>query len=144
MLRSGLITSYRGERYHLKEYSTHAPQNKQELFNHRHVSLHNVIERSFGVLKKRFPIIYGATEPHYDVATVTEIVIVCCILHNYLMGVDPNEKLINKVDCDLLSQTREIEETYNRHNDDEDVRQGVAIRNNIAKRMWQDYDDHRE
>ena len=52
MLRSGLITPYRGERYHLKEYSKRAPQNKQELFNHRRASLRNVIERSFGVLKK--------------------------------------------------------------------------------------------
>ncbi|KAL5573544.1 hypothetical protein UlMin_023141 [Ulmus minor] len=130
MIRSGLITPYRGERYHLKEYSTCAPQNKQELFNHRHVSLRNVIERSFG--------------PHYDVATVTEIVITCCILHNYLMGVDPDEKLINEVDHELLSRTIEIEETYNMRKDDEDARQGAAIRNNIAERMWQDYDDHRE
>lgn len=57
MLRSGLITPYRGVRYHLKEYSSRAPENAQEIFNHRHSSLRNVIERAFGVLKKRFPII---------------------------------------------------------------------------------------
>ncbi|XP_028757226.1 uncharacterized protein LOC114716391 [Neltuma alba] len=55
-LKRGVITPYRGVRYHLKEYSTRAPQNATEIFNHRHASLRNVIERTFGVLKKRFPI----------------------------------------------------------------------------------------
>ncbi|KAI3701264.1 hypothetical protein L2E82_45915 [Cichorium intybus] len=49
--------SSRGVRYHLKEYSTRAPENSKELFNLRHASLRNAIERAFGVLKKRFPII---------------------------------------------------------------------------------------
>ncbi|CAI9302075.1 unnamed protein product [Lactuca saligna] len=52
-----LIAPYRGVRYHLKEYSTRAPQNARELFNLRHASLRNAIERAFGVLKRRFPII---------------------------------------------------------------------------------------
>ncbi|GJY26317.1 putative nuclease HARBI1 [Tanacetum coccineum] len=55
--RSTLIAPYRGVKYHLKEYSTRAPQNPRELFNLRHASLRNSIERAFGVLKKRFPII---------------------------------------------------------------------------------------
>ncbi|KAK3189642.1 hypothetical protein Dsin_029203 [Dipteronia sinensis] len=84
MLRSGLLTPYRGVRYHLKEYSARAPENAQELLNHRHAALRNVIERTFGVLKKRFPIISRATEPHYHVKTVTEIVLACCILHSLL------------------------------------------------------------
>jgi len=54
------MTSYRGVKYHLKEYSHRGPQNPEELFNHWHSSLRNVIERTFGVLKKWFP-----TEPHY-------------------------------------------------------------------------------
>ncbi|XP_039131788.1 uncharacterized protein LOC120268450 [Dioscorea cayenensis subsp. rotundata] len=33
MLRRGLITPYRGERYHLKEYSRNPPGNARELFN---------------------------------------------------------------------------------------------------------------
>nr|KAJ0199769.1 hypothetical protein LSAT_V11C600337800 [Lactuca sativa] len=34
-----LMAPYRGVRYHLKEYSTRAPQNARELFNLRHASL---------------------------------------------------------------------------------------------------------
>ena len=141
MLRSGLLTPYRGVWYHLKEYSTCAPQNAEELFNLRHAALRNVIERTFGVLKKRFPIISGATEPHYPVETVTEIVLGCCILHNFLMGVDPDENLINEVDQEILNQVPETEEIYTRSNDVEDAKKGAAIRNVIAQRMWQDYND---
>ena len=50
---------HRGVRYHLKEWErgNRRPQNKEELFNLRHSSLRNVIERTFGVLKKRFGIL---------------------------------------------------------------------------------------
>jgi len=75
MLKAQVITSYRGFRYHLKEYSLRGPQNACELFNHRHSSLRNVIERTFGALKKRFPIIASEMEPHYSVDTVTDIVV---------------------------------------------------------------------
>ena len=52
MLKSGLMVPYRGVLYYLKEYSTRGPENAEEIFNHWHSSLHNVIERTFGVLKK--------------------------------------------------------------------------------------------
>ena len=53
------LTPYRGVRYHLKEWErgNQRPQNKEELFNLRHSSLRNAIERIFGVIKKRFPIL---------------------------------------------------------------------------------------
>ena len=72
-------------RYHLKEYSVRPPKNAKELFNLRHASLHTAIERAFGVLKKRFPIIASTTNPNYCVDTQNEIILACCILHNYLM-----------------------------------------------------------
>ena len=45
MLKHGLITPYRGVRYHLKEYGRRGPENEKELFNLRHASLRNEIER---------------------------------------------------------------------------------------------------
>ncbi|XP_057733226.1 protein ALP1-like [Arachis stenosperma] len=81
MLKPGILTPYKGVRYHLKEYSLREPQNPKELFNHRHSSLRNVIERCFGVLKKRFPIIAGDTEPYYSFETMRDIFwhVVYCI-----------------------------------------------------------------
>ncbi|KAF2299160.1 hypothetical protein GH714_030850 [Hevea brasiliensis] len=51
-LRSKFFTPYRSTRYHLKEYSRYPLENMKELFNLRHASLRNVIERVFGVLKR--------------------------------------------------------------------------------------------
>ncbi|XP_031112048.1 uncharacterized protein LOC116016021 [Ipomoea triloba] len=51
----GFLAAYRGEAYHLNEFRGQGRiQNKQALFNYRHSSLRNVIERCFGLLKARF------------------------------------------------------------------------------------------
>ncbi|KAH1082651.1 hypothetical protein J1N35_022412 [Gossypium stocksii] len=44
-IRNGYITTYRGVRYHLKEFSTQGPENANELFNLRHSSLRITIEQ---------------------------------------------------------------------------------------------------
>ncbi|XP_039135853.1 putative nuclease HARBI1 [Dioscorea cayenensis subsp. rotundata] len=137
MLRSGLITPYRGEQYHLKEYSRNPPTNPRELFNLRHASLRCAIERAFGVLKKRFPIVGSSTEPHYGLETHKEIIFACCILHNYLMGVDPDETLIAQVDDELRDVAGEEHRASGENN--EETIQGEIIRDAIAMEMWQDY-----
>ncbi|KAL8535684.1 hypothetical protein ACS0TY_011356 [Phlomoides rotata] len=52
----GFLTPYHGIRYHLQEggSGTSAPQNKKEYFNMKHSKARNCIERSFGILKKRW------------------------------------------------------------------------------------------
>ena len=49
-----LLVPYRGVRYHLKEFeaSNLKPSNAKELFNLRHSSLRNVVERTISVLKR--------------------------------------------------------------------------------------------
>ncbi|XVE86648.1 hypothetical protein DITRI_Ditri18aG0051600 [Diplodiscus trichospermus] len=48
------LTPYRGQHYHLNEWrQNHTPQTKEELFNCKHSSARNVIERCFGFLKMR-------------------------------------------------------------------------------------------
>ncbi|XP_038682410.1 uncharacterized protein LOC119982890 [Tripterygium wilfordii] len=102
MLKSGLITCFRGERYHLKEYSPRNPlRNKRELFNHQHSSLRNAVERAIGVPKKRFP---SGTEPTFGVKIQKRIIVCYCILHNYLMGVDPDGNILHEVDVELANQ----------------------------------------
>ena len=59
-LSENCLTPYRGVRYHLKDWARDgvlAPQNKEELFNLKHSTLRNVVERTFGVCKKRFPVL---------------------------------------------------------------------------------------
>ena len=56
-----VMSPYRGVRYHLKEVrqADKGPKNAKELFNLRHSSLRNVIERIFGVLKRQWQILGG-------------------------------------------------------------------------------------
>ena len=56
-VRKGIISPYRGVRYHLKEFSDNPPRNDKELFNLHHSSLRTSIEHCFGVLKKRFRVL---------------------------------------------------------------------------------------
>ncbi|XP_076951564.1 uncharacterized protein LOC143624958 [Bidens hawaiensis] len=135
---STLITPYKGVRYHLKEYSTRAPQNAKELFNLRHASLRNAIERAFGVLKKRFPIIRSTTEPFYSCETQSDIFLTCCILHNFLLVEDRDKDLEDEVLQEVLDGPQEEERRNTR-----DTREGSTeyeqLRNSIATNMWTNY-----
>jgi len=78
------MTSYRGVKYHLKEQarSRLKPQNKEELFNLRHASLRNVIERQFDVLKRRFKII--RTAPKFPLPIQTRLIYALTDLNNFI------------------------------------------------------------
>ncbi|XP_058734266.1 uncharacterized protein LOC131605995 [Vicia villosa] len=145
MLRKGLITPLRSTRYHLKEFSiTNPPRTPQELFNLRHSSLRNVVERAFGVVKKRFRIISSGAEATYGVDTQNYIILACCILHNYLMEVDPDEDLIAEVDEEIGNQSApqanhghlEVDE------DEQNTHLGQIFRNSMINAMWNDYITH--
>jgi len=78
------LVPYRGVRYHLREVAAAGmkPQNAEELFNLRHSSLRNVVERTFGIFKERFQIFKAP--PRYDIKTQTWLVYACAALHNLL------------------------------------------------------------
>ncbi|KAK4260068.1 hypothetical protein QN277_003236 [Acacia crassicarpa] len=82
--RDGYLTPFKGERYHLNDYRgrRNQPRSTKELFNHRHSSLRNVIERSFGALKNRFPILRKM--PPFAFRKQALIVIACCAVHNFI------------------------------------------------------------
>jgi hypothetical protein len=82
--RRQFLTPLRGVRYHLKDFGGQGchPRNASELFNLRHASLRNVIERVFGIFKLRFTIFKIA--PPFAYETQAELVSVCAGLHNFL------------------------------------------------------------
>lgn len=65
------------------------PANYKELFNLRHASLRNAIERIFGILKKRFPILRHGSE--YPMEIQARIPPALCALHNFIRVHDPEE-----------------------------------------------------
>jgi hypothetical protein len=82
--RRKFLALYRGVRYHLQYFAGHGndPENEKELFNLRHASLRNVIERIFGVFKSRFTIFKSA--PPFPFKAQAELVLACTTLHNFL------------------------------------------------------------
>ena len=65
------------------------PQSKEELFNLRHAQARNVIERIFGVIKKRWTVLVLA--PQYDLKLQAQLVSALCALHNFILDNDPQE-----------------------------------------------------
>ncbi|XP_021979715.1 uncharacterized protein LOC110875825 [Helianthus annuus] len=53
----GFMTPYRNTRYWLADFRRQRALTNEEKFNHAHAQLRNVIERAYGVLKARFPIL---------------------------------------------------------------------------------------
>ena len=131
------LVPYRCTRYDLKEFSRANPINTpQELFNHRHSSLRNAIELTFGILKQRFPILRHATS--YQIRTQTKIVLACCILHNFITIEDG---ITFEVDIEEEDDREGIDvpilETFGMTKRDRD--DWGRFRDEIAKRMWDDY-----
>lgn len=80
----GYLVPYKGEQYHLSQYTGRGrrPIGRKELFNYYHSSLRNVIERCFGILKAKFPIL--KLMPPYSLRRQRQIVIAACTLHNFI------------------------------------------------------------
>ncbi|XP_028180268.1 protein ALP1-like [Glycine soja] len=97
----GFLAPYRGTRYHLNEWIGNTPQNYKELFNLRHASARNVIERSFGVLKKRWSIL--RTPSFFDIKTQIRIINACFMLHNFIRDEQHSDPILEAQDLELLS-----------------------------------------
>ncbi|KAG8369458.1 hypothetical protein BUALT_Bualt14G0015800 [Buddleja alternifolia] len=90
----GFLVPYRSVRYHLDEWleGSRAPQNAKELFNQRHTKAHNVIERTWGIMKWRWTVLRSTT--FYPLRTQNRMILACALLHNFIrreMEIDPTE-----------------------------------------------------
>ena len=72
-----------GERYNMPEcHRGMEPKTPKEKFNRIHSSIHNIIERSFDVLKMKWQILYKML--NYPVWKQKMVVVPCMILHNFI------------------------------------------------------------
>ena len=115
-------------------YVGYRPKNKEELFNIRHASARNVIERIFGVIKRRFRILLIA--PEYSLDIQARIPAVLCAIHNVIRAHDVDD-IIPEMDPDSGNP-----------NDHDHIASSAAaeeldhpseIRDRIAQQMWEDY-----
>ncbi|KAL4587942.1 hypothetical protein LXL04_000819 [Taraxacum kok-saghyz] len=78
----GFMAPYRNVRYWLGDFRRRRALNNKEKFNHAHAKLRNVIERAYGVLKARFPILKRMAP--FSLVTQRNITIACFALHNFI------------------------------------------------------------
>ena len=134
-LSTKVITPYRGVRYHLKEWKScnKRPLNPKELFNLRHSSLRNVIERVFGVTKNRFPLLTNMRS--YPFAFQCQLIVCILTLHNVIR--------LYQADTDMY-------DILTAEDDDDEPEpiimpltdtnaEAEAIRDALAAHMWVDY-----
>lgn len=86
--------------YWLEDYHLRRAFNKEEKFNHDHAQLRNVIKRSYGVLKARFPILDKI--PPYSIHVQKDVVTSCFAVHNFITKERINDDLFNQYDLPQL------------------------------------------
>ncbi|KAL6276458.1 hypothetical protein ACE6H2_020059 [Prunus campanulata] len=135
----GFLAPYRGERYHLRDYRgpRRAPRGPMELFNYRHSSLRNVIERCFGVLKARFPIL--KLMPNYPPRRQRRIPIACCVLHNFIRKEARRDRMFEEFQVEDMIIDTENTTPPNIDMSAANIAQMGDIRDKIAADLWQDF-----
>jgi hypothetical protein len=127
------------------------PKNKEELFNLRHASAHNVIERIFGILKHCFWILLLPLE--YDLDIQARLPAGLAALHNFIRLHEPNPT-DNEEEDDAQLEDEGDEDGGNGGATNEPAPSGSNIANatvveersaasamqdRIAQQMWDDY-----
>lgn len=130
------MTPYRGVRYHLKEQrqANQKPENAKELFNLRHSSLRNVIERIFGVLKRQWQIL-GGQGCEYSISTQVDLFCALVGLYNFRKQCGEEDVFEDCEESELAEDA--IVQTITVGNQWMDKK-----RDDIAKRMWNDYQSY--
>lgn len=88
------------------------PNTPKERFNRVHSSIRNVIERSFGVLKMKWEILYKMKS--YPMFKQKMIVVACMVLHNFIRDHDGEDLDFARCDCDP-NYVPEIPERYRKY-----------------------------
>jgi hypothetical protein len=97
-----------------------------------------VIERIFGVIKRRFRILLIA--PEYSLAVQARIPAALCTLHNFIRHHDPEEGALPKL-SDAGHHNAYQDATADQGEVEGEVEEGGgnARRDEIAQAMWDDY-----
>jgi hypothetical protein len=120
------------------------PVNKKELFNLRHAQARNVIERIFGVLKKRWQILNQAAQ--YDMAVQAQIPPGLGAVHNFILDHDDDDLRHyldqlgdnDNVDVDPSNFGEPGQGAISR----EERERASLLRDEIATRMWEQYQQY--
>ncbi|KAL6311515.1 hypothetical protein AAG906_003153 [Vitis piasezkii] len=108
----GFMAPYRNVRYWLSDFRSGGKAvGKEEIFNQCHARLRNVIERAFGVVKARFPILKRMTP--YSFTTQTKIVMTCFSIHNFLQQISVADRLFSEYDNEVELESDNANQNQN-------------------------------
>jgi hypothetical protein len=140
------VAPYRGVRYHLSEFRRRGSSqrnqyaNYKELFNHRHAQLRNHIERAFGVLKKRFPILKVGT--FHPIENQIKIPAAAIVFHNIIRGQNGDERwLDHQPNYISPSDFVELPDGDNNYPNEVESTDGSNLRDQIALQIWAAYNN---
>ncbi|XP_040985728.1 uncharacterized protein LOC121234001 [Juglans microcarpa x Juglans regia] len=142
----GFMPPYPRVRYHRSNcHSNSSFFGYQDYFNYQYSSLRNVIERTFGVLKKGFRILKSMNP--YKVTRHRYIVIACCVMHNIIRSITPNDKIWRKFNNPKLYEGQIVEDNLEHllHMPDMSSASAQAMagnRDSIAIKMWAHREAH--
>ena len=133
------LAPYRGVKYHLSEFRRRGRYaNYKELFNHRHAILRNHIERAFGVLKKRFPILKVGT--HYPIECQVKIAAAAAVFHNIIRGYNGSEDWLDYLPDNINpADYVDLPDRDTNYQSETESNDGNALRDQIAHQMWAAY-----
>jgi hypothetical protein len=110
------------------------------LFNHQHAQLRNHIERAFGVLKKRFPILKVGT--FHPIENQIKIPAAAAVFHNIIRGHNRDEGWMNHQPNNINREDYvELPEGDNNYPNEVESNDGNTIRDQIALQMWAQYNN---
>ncbi|XP_074366991.1 uncharacterized protein LOC141707626 isoform X1 [Apium graveolens] len=136
----GFLSPYKKTRYHMNLWQGNTPTNHKELFNLRHSSARNTIERAFGLLKKRWAILRDAS--FYPKKIQIRIINACFILHNFLREEKMEERnFMQEVERDLLRMEGiDVEDEEDDYiSTARSTNEWNEFRDDLAKKMFEDY-----
>ena len=94
-------------RYHLEDWraSENPPETRKELYNLRHARLWAVVERVFGILKRRWKIIRSSV-PEYDIELQICIIYAITAIYNFMLEIerDGEEEVVRQSIRELVGE----------------------------------------
>lgn len=118
------------------------PQNYKELFNYRHARLRNVIERIFGVIKRRFKVLVIAQE--YSFEMQSRLISAIAALHNFIRIYDPTDILDDPEEETSQDDPDSMPNRDHRAVGQAERDRAAKRRDKIARDMWSEYERRRQ
>ncbi|PKA48780.1 hypothetical protein AXF42_Ash018722 [Apostasia shenzhenica] len=135
------LSPHRGLKYHLANFGPNAHRSytgPEEMFNHRHAQLRNIVERTFGIWKNRFSILKNMKL--FSLNVQADIVMAYAIIHNYISQFHLSDTYLH------VNIGSEDDDYGTNQNFDEsilegmigvgDSNKGVILRTKIKNKMW--------